>query len=110
MIAPSPETEGATRAEVRAQIREFLRYVPREDTHETLTFTLLSGEVRTVTRQQFTERIERMRARQRQVMRLAVEQRIPRVEVTVALHDISMKTLERDEREALDILAEEAGL
>ena len=48
--------------------------------------------------------IDRLRPRQRQILRLGVEERWPRAKVCAYLHNISMKTFERDQVEGLDIL------
>ncbi|HEU5348115.1 MAG TPA: hypothetical protein VFU63_05840 [Ktedonobacterales bacterium] len=94
------------RAHTRQLIREFLRAVPRSETETTLVIVRTDGEQRLLTRAQLSAAIDRLRPRQRQIVRLALEERWPRQRVCEYLHNISIKTLERDQVEALDILAE----
>ncbi len=94
------------RAHTRQLIREFLRAVPRSETETTLVIVRTDGEQRLLTRVQLSSAIDRLRPRQRQIVRLALEERWPRQRVCEYLHNISIKTLERDQVEALDILAE----
>lgn len=94
------------RAYTRQIIREFLRAVPRSETETTLVIVRPDGEQRLLTRAQLSTAIDRLRPRQRQIVRLALEERWPRQRVCEYLHNISIKTLERDQVEALDILAE----
>lgn len=94
------------RAHTRQLIREFLRAVPRSETETTLVIVRSDGEQRLFTRAQLSTAIDRLRPRQRQIVRLALEERWPRQRVCEYLHNISIKTLERDQVEALDILAE----
>ncbi|HEX6544637.1 MAG TPA: hypothetical protein VF040_22965 [Ktedonobacterales bacterium] len=94
------------RAHTRQLIREFLRAVPRSETETTLVIVRPDGEQRLFTRAQLSTAIDRLRPRQRQIVRLALEERWPRQRVCEYLHNISIKTLERDQVEALDILAE----
>lgn len=94
------------RAHTRQLIREFLRAVPRTETETTLVIVRTDGEQRPLTRAQLSAAIDRLRPRQRQIVRLALEERWPRQRVCEYLHNISIKTLERDQVEALDILAD----
>jgi hypothetical protein len=94
------------RAHTRQIIREFLRAVPRSETETTLVIVRPDGEQRLLTRAQLSTAIDCLRPRQRQIVRLALEERWPRQRVCEYLHNISIKTLERDQVEALDILAE----
>lgn len=98
--------EWQQRAHTRQLIREFLRAVPRSETETTLVIVRRDGEQRLFTRAQLSAAIDRLRPRQRQIVRLALEERWPRQRVCEYLHNISIKTLERDQVEALDILAE----
>jgi hypothetical protein len=94
------------RAHTRQLIREFLRAVPRSETETTLVIVRANGDQRLLTRAQLSTAIDRLRPRQRQILRLALEERWPRQRVCEYLHNISIKTLERDQVEALDILAD----
>jgi hypothetical protein len=94
------------RAQTRALIREFLRAVPRGEESAVLPLVRADGMTRLLTRAQLTTAIDRLRPRQRQIVRLGIEERWPRQKVCAYLRGISMKTLERDQAEALDILAQ----
>lgn len=104
--AATPLTEAMRRAQARALIREFLRAAPRSEEGATLALTRPNGEVRLFTRAQLSAAIDHLRPRQRQIVRLGIEERWPRQKVCEYLRGISMKTLERDQVEALDILAQ----
>jgi len=99
-------TEAMRRAQTRALIREFLRAVPRGEESAVLPLVRADGMTRLLTRAQLTTAIDRLRPRQRQIVRLGIEERWPRQKVCAYLRGISMKTLERDQAEALDILAQ----
>jgi hypothetical protein len=99
-------TEAMRRAQTRALIREFLRAVPRGEESAVLPLVRADGVTRLLTRTQLTTAIDRLRPRQRQIVRLGIEERWPRQKVCAYLRGISMKTLERDQAEALDILAQ----
>ena len=99
-------TEAMRRAQTRALIREFLRAVPRGEESAVLPLVRADGVTRLLTRVQLTTAIDRLRPRQRQIVRLGIEERWPRQKVCAYLRGISMKTLERDQAEALDILAQ----
>ncbi|HZC04016.1 MAG TPA: hypothetical protein VE338_00090, partial [Ktedonobacterales bacterium] len=86
--------------------REFLRAVPRGEESAVLPLVRPDGVTRVLTRAQLTTAIDRLRPRQRQIVRLGIEERWPRQKVCAYLRGISMKTLERDQAEALDILAQ----
>lgn len=94
------------RAHLRRVIREFLRAVPRSETETALVIVRCDGEQRIFTRAQLSTAIDRLRPRQRQIVRLVIEERWPRQRVCEYLNNISIKTLERDQVEALDILAD----
>ncbi len=94
------------RMQARQLIREFLRAVPRAEAETTLIFWDADGAERSVTRAQMSAAIDRLRPRQRQIMRLGVEERWPRQRVCAYLRNISIKTFERDQVEALDLLAQ----
>jgi hypothetical protein len=103
---PEVATPAWYRAQARQLIREFLRAVPRSEPDVPLSFVGPDGLLRTLTRAQLSARIDRLRPRQRQIIRLSVEERWPRQRVCSYLSHISYKTLERDQVEALDILAQ----
>jgi len=94
------------RMQARQLIREFLRAVPRAEAETTLVFWDADGAERSVTRAQMSAAIDRLRPRQRQIMRLGVEERWARQRVCAYLRNISIKTFERDQVEALDLLAQ----
>ena len=94
------------RNRLRRQLREFLRAVPRQERQVTLVFERPDGTTRRLTRGQLTRGIERMRPRMRQIVRLAIEEHWPRQRVCEYLGHISLKTVERDQREALDLLTQ----
>lgn len=94
------------RLEARRLIREFLRAVPRAEADATLVFLRVDGTPRIVTRGELSARIDGMRPRMRQIVRLSVEERWPRQEVCNYLHGISLKTFERDQVEGLDLLVD----
>jgi len=103
---PELITEAWYRVQARQLIREFLRSVPRSEPEATLAIIRSDGTQRLLTRRQLTEAIDRMRPRQRQIMRLAVEERWSRQRVCAYLQHISIKTFERDQIEALDALTQ----
>lgn len=90
----------------RKLIREFLRAVPRSEPEATIAIIRPDGVTRILTRAELSAAIDRLRPRQRQILRLGVEERWPRAKVCAYLHNISMKTFERDQVEGLDILIE----
>ena len=94
------------RLEARRLIREFLRAVPRAEADATVVFLRVDGTPRIVTRGELSARIDGMRPRMRQIVRLSVEERWPRQEVCNYLHGISLKTFERDQVEGLDLLVD----
>jgi hypothetical protein len=102
---PGYDTAQWQRAQMRQLLREFLRAVPRSEEEATIAVVRPDGTVRVLKRAQLSAAIDRLRPRQRQIVRLAVEERWPRQRVCEYLHNISIKTLERDQAEALDILA-----
>jgi DNA-directed RNA polymerase specialized sigma24 family protein len=71
-----------------------------------LVFPRTGGTPRTITRAELTAAIDRMRPHQRQIIRLAVEERRSQEEVCALLNGISVRTLQRDQAEALDLLAQ----
>lgn len=92
------------RAEARRLIREFLRSVPRSDANAALAFMHPDGTPKVLTRGQLSAAVDRLRPRQRQILRLGVEERWPRPRVCQYLQHIAIKTYERDQVEGLDIL------
>jgi hypothetical protein len=100
---PDPEW---LRLQVRQLIREFLAVVPRSQVYITVTFPRPDGTPRTISRAELSTAIDRMRPRQRQIIRLAVEERRAQEEVCALLNGISLRTLQRDQAEALDLLAQ----
>jgi hypothetical protein len=94
------------RIQARQQLREFLRAVPRREAEVTLTLVRADGSTRLIQRAELSTAIDRLRPRQRQIVRLSIEERWPRQRVCEYLRHISIKTLERDQMEALDRLAE----
>lgn len=99
-------SEGQRRTYARRLIREFLRAVPRAEPETMLAFLRPDGEARMITRRELSAAIDRLRPRQRQIVRLGIEERWPRQKVCAYLHDISIKTFERDQVEALDLLTQ----
>ena len=95
------------RFRARRVIREFLRSVPRSEPEAAIAFLAPDGQMRLVTRGDLSEAIDQMRPRMRQVIRLGIEEGWPRGKVCAYLHDISMKTFERDQMEGLDLLSEQ---
>jgi hypothetical protein len=94
------------RLEVRGLIREFLSVVPRSKESTTLTFPRPDGTPRTVSRAQLSAAIDRMRPRQKHIIQLAVEERRSQEVVCALLNGISVRTLQRDQAEALDLLGQ----
>jgi hypothetical protein len=94
------------RLEVRGLIREFLSVVPRSQPSVTLVFPRPDGTPRTLTRAELSAAIDWMRPRQKHIIRLAVEERRSQEEVCALLNGISLRTLQRDQAEALDLLAQ----
>jgi hypothetical protein len=103
---PPPGSDAWLRLQTRQLIREFLRAVPRSEPEATIAIVRPDGTPRLLTRAQLSAAIDRLRPRQRQIMRLAVEERWPRQKVCEYLNHISIKTFERDQVEALDLLAQ----
>lgn len=103
-VTAEPGSEAWRRMQGRQLIREFLRAVPRDEDDAHLAFVRPDGTPRLVRRADLSRAIDHMRPRMRQVMRLAVEERWPRARVCEYLRGISIKTLERDQVEALDLL------
>lgn len=96
----------AERARMRAVLREFLRAVPRREEQATLALVHPDGRTRILTRGELSAAIDRLRPRQRQIIRLAIEERWPRQRVCEYLRHISLKTFERDQVEGLDLLTQ----
>jgi hypothetical protein len=94
------------RQRMRAALREFLRAVPRREEKATLALVRPDGKTRILTRGELSAAIDRLRPRQRQIIRLAIEERWPRQRVCEYLRHISLKTFERDQIEGLDLLAQ----
>jgi hypothetical protein len=94
------------RVHTRQLIREFLRSVPRAEEQTTLPLITADGRARLVTRGQMSAAIDRMRPRMRQVVHLTLEEGWSRQRVCAYLRNFSMKTLERDQVEGLDLLTD----
>src|SRR5690349_9769959 len=92
------------RFQARQLIKEFLSAVPRSEPDTTLSFLRPDGTTRILTRAQLSAAIDLLRPRQRQIVRLAVEERRPYKQVCIYLNNISLRTVERDLAEALDLL------
>lgn len=94
---------------VRALIREFLRATPASELDAALVWRDADGHLRRLTRGQMTRRVESFRPRMRRI----VEQQFIARRTREAVADdlaISVKTLERDQNEALDALAADAEI
>lgn len=89
--------------QARQILREFLRAVPRAEPAAVLALTRPDGSVAVLTRAQLTAAIDALRPRQRQIVRLTLEEGWTRQRTCDYLH-ISLKTLIRDQAEALDAL------
>ncbi len=96
---------GGQRFYTRRLIQEFLMSVPRGEPEARLTFLRLDGTLRVLSRAEFSAIIDNLRPRQRQLVRLAIEERWPRQRVCDYL-GISLKTFERHHQEVLDLLAQ----
>jgi hypothetical protein len=103
---PEVITPAWLRLQARQILREFLAAVPRAEAATTLAFLRPDGTPRTLTRAQLSVAIDLLRPRQRQIVRLVVEERWSHRQVCDYLHHISPRTLERDLAEALDVLAQ----
>ena len=106
MVGVVTLSEARRRAQTRQLIREFLRAVPRAEPETPLAFLRADGEARVIRRRELSAAIDRLRPRQRQIVRLGIEERWPRQKVCAYLRNISIKTFERDQVEALDILSQ----
>jgi DNA-directed RNA polymerase specialized sigma24 family protein len=100
-----PTADWWLRVQTRQLLREFLRAVPRTEPQATLALAHPDGTTHLLTRGELSAAIDALRPRQRQIVRLAIEERWPRQRVCAYLNNISEKTLERDQVEALDLLA-----
>lgn len=100
-----PATDWWQRVRTRQLLREFLRAVPRSEPQATLALARPDGTTHLLIRSELSAAIDALRPRQRQIVRLAIEERWPRQRVCAYLNNISEKTLERDQVEALDLLA-----
>lgn len=103
---PDVMTPSWLRFQARQLIREFLSAVPRSEPDATLTFLRPNSSTRVLTRAQLSVAIDLLRPRQRQSVRLAIEERWPHKQVCAYLNHVSLRTLERDLAEALDALAQ----
>jgi DNA-directed RNA polymerase specialized sigma24 family protein len=92
--------------QARVLLREFLSVVPRTEETTTITFLRVDGTQRTLSRQELSAAIDRMRPRQRQIVRRAIESHWSQERVSAELKGISVRTVQRDLAEALDQLAE----
>jgi DNA-directed RNA polymerase specialized sigma24 family protein len=80
--------------------------VPRSEADATLVLVRPDGSTRLYTRAELSAAIDRLRPRQRQILRLSLEERWSRQRICEYLRHISLKTFERDQGEGLDILAQ----
>lgn len=103
---PDTVTPEWVRFQARQLIKEFLSAVPRSEPDTTLSFLRPDGATRVLTRAQMSAAIDLLRPRQRQIVRLAVEERWPYRRICAYLNNISLRTVERDLAEALDLLAQ----
>ncbi len=103
--APERVTSEWLQVQARHLLREFLSVVPRSDMAETVTIPRADGTARTLTRAQLSVAIDRMRPRMRQIMRLAMEERRTQGDICELL-GVSVRTVQRDQSEALDLLAQ----
>ena len=92
--------------QARLLLREFLSVVPRTEETTTITFLRVDGTQQTLSRQELSTAIDRMRPRQRQIVRLAIESHWSQERVCAELKGISVRTVQRDLAEALDRLGE----
>jgi DNA-directed RNA polymerase specialized sigma24 family protein len=92
--------------QARLLLREFLSVVPRSEEATTITFLRVDGAQQTLSRQELSAAIDRMRPRQRQIVRLAIESHWSQERVCAVLKGISVRTVQRDLAEALDLLAQ----
>lgn len=99
--------EQTLRAELRAFLREFLRSVPESEPDAVLELQMPDGQIRRVSRGALAERIRWLRPRQRRIVARQIVGHIDRGLVAKEL-GVCLKTIERDQAEALDILLEEA--
>ena len=103
---PDTITPDWLRFQARQLIKEFLSAVPRSEPDSTLSFLRPDGTTRVLTRAQMSAAIDLLRPRQRQIVRLALEERWPYKRICAYLNNISSRTVERDLAEALDLLAQ----
>src|SRR5260221_14048424 len=87
----------------RQIIRQFLRAVPRARPDAVLVFTRPDGPPRSISRAPLSAPIDRLRPRQRIIVRLGVEERWPRQRVCAYLNNLSIKTYDRDRQQARPI-------
>jgi DNA-directed RNA polymerase specialized sigma24 family protein len=80
--------------------------VKSQQAEATLVLVRADGTQRLLTRAQLSAAVDGLRPRQRQIIRLTLEERWPRQRVCEYLNHISVKTLMRDQIEALDFLTE----
>lgn len=100
-----PNSAAGQRFHTRRLIQEFLTSVPRGESEARLTFLRFDGTLRVLTRAELSEIVDNLRPRQRQLVRLAIEEHWPRQRVCDYLH-ISLKTFERQHQEVLNLLAQ----
>lgn len=93
--------------EHRALVREFLRTIPADEPGAVLELQLLDGSVRQLTRGALTARIRWLRPRMRRIVEQIYIGHVGR-DVLMRQLCCSLKTIERDQQEALDILLGEA--
>jgi len=108
--APHSAWPWSNEAHVRALVREFLRCTPASEPEAALTWRGADGRLRRLTRGQLTARIQSgLRPRMKRIVEQHHLLKRPRAEVVAEL-GCSMKTAERDEQEAMDLLAQDATI
>jgi DNA-directed RNA polymerase specialized sigma24 family protein len=107
--APHSAWSWSDEAHVRALVREFLRCTPASDPEAALTWRGADGRLRRLTRRQLTARIQWLRPRMKRIVEQHHLLKRPRAEIVAEL-GCSMKTFERDEQEAMDLLAQDATI
>lgn len=106
---PAMTAEQVAQATLRGLVREFLRSVPADEPDAVLELVLLDGSLRQITRGALQQRIEHgLRPRMRRVVERQFIGHVSRDLVAKELC-CSIKTLERDSQEALDLLISDAS-
>lgn len=105
-LADVAAMETATRAQLRDLLREFISSTPESEPKTLLELRWPDGGVRHVTRGHLTARMRWLRPRQRRILEQRHVLHRPRYAVVAEL-GCSMKTLEREEAAAFDLLLAE---